>query len=599
MCVVGAPMRCLNHADLAANMALAMQAAMPSIREALEPELEGIDVHLAIHVGLNSGPVVAGVVGTRNPRWKLFGDTVNTASRMESTCPEGRVRARGLSTPPPSPPLGLLRVRRRHIPLTPPAAQIQCSAVTSELLQGGYVLEERGEIPVKGKGNMVTHFLLSGRGEGVPHSVPRASSEVPPVPELARSAHSTSGSSSATASSSRADVAEGGTGGRAGVAEVGSLPRRRNTKLPPLNKGAKRPITREQSRASAAIARWRRAAGGEGAPSPEGALLPPAGEREPRSIMGAVIEAQMRQMITCENTIGSSRRRRHSVAESGRPLNFEAKGRLHNRLQGVMRSASSRFTNASTLPSPVRPPAAPNSATASTHGKSGGRFGVGGSGRQQPVSPGLMGKVVVEEELGEARTAAAGSASEGERQGASSPTRHGIYAQDAAPGRSTTSLASGSPDRGDVETGAVSPTAGAGKAGASEEPSRRTSRLQRLSQQASCEGLNADVVAGAFDDAMERPDVLTSRCALLFPPRPPNAFEQEFREAHFAQMLRMSRVRCVLCLCGERGRCPRRCADLPALCRPVWCRRQCGSLPCLPHRLHRLGPHSVQLIARP
>lgn len=80
MVVSGLPVRNgVDHANQIARMAMHMLSAMVNFRVRHLP-----DERLQLRIGIHSGPVVAGVVGTKMPRYCLFGDTVNTASRMES-----------------------------------------------------------------------------------------------------------------------------------------------------------------------------------------------------------------------------------------------------------------------------------------------------------------------------------------------------------------------------------------------------------------------------------------------------------------------------------------------------------------------------------
>ncbi|KAK0169149.1 hypothetical protein PV327_002895 [Microctonus hyperodae] len=125
MVVSGLPMRNgMNHAREIARMSLALRDTVMTFSIRHRPHEQ-----LKLRIGMHSGPCVAGVVGLKMPRYCLFGDTVNTASRMESN---GE------------------------------ALKIHVSPKTKEILDtfGTFELSCRGEVILKGKGKMTTYWLV-------------------------------------------------------------------------------------------------------------------------------------------------------------------------------------------------------------------------------------------------------------------------------------------------------------------------------------------------------------------------------------------------------------------------------------------------------
>ncbi len=121
MVAAGVPAPRHDHAEAIADMALAMRASLDRVAGQAGPALE-------VRIGIDTGPVVAGVIGRSKFIYDLWGDTVNTASRMESHAQ-----------------VGTIQVTQRAF----------------DRLRHRYELRPRGTIEVKGKGPMATYLLVA------------------------------------------------------------------------------------------------------------------------------------------------------------------------------------------------------------------------------------------------------------------------------------------------------------------------------------------------------------------------------------------------------------------------------------------------------
>lgn len=119
-----------DHVEAAVRAALDMLEAIAKISARMMQK--GLETALNVRIGMHTGSVVAGIIGTKKFAYDLWGDTVNTASRMESHGEAGKI----------------------HF------SEEVYTALLKSVSEHEYCIEERGEMEIKGKGTMTTYFIV-------------------------------------------------------------------------------------------------------------------------------------------------------------------------------------------------------------------------------------------------------------------------------------------------------------------------------------------------------------------------------------------------------------------------------------------------------